>query len=289
MKKKTRFSSILIFLCVSLVLQAQQQLFTNLSHYQQSIENVAAGSTITAVQAVYRRNWMPLSYSPELLLLHAEGRFLKSKEHWDLKISTFATGIIKQTELKGGFSHHLVRENEQQLNVGLRAGFLRSVLNTETLKAKSPEELEGLAFVTNSFRPTFDIGFYYRYKHFSISLSSSNFYSIEQASVKNLYRVLSDNQMLLLWNFTSSNKTFQPALSFRSAQGMPLLGSLSLQYDTKKTLALALGCRSNLSLFCNLQLQFNNQFAVLYSLDYSTQTSPMAGTGNELGFTYQLK
>jgi hypothetical protein len=232
---------------------------------------------------------MPLSYSPELLLFHVEGGISKSKEHWDLKISTFAAGIIKQTEVKVGFSHHLVQENEQLLNVGLRVGFLRIVLNTEALNAKSPEELEGLTYVTNSYRPTSDLGFYYRYKHFSISLSSTNFYSLEQSSERNLYRVLSDNQMLLLWKFSSTNNTFQPALSFRSARGMPLLGSLSLQYETRKKLALALGFRSNRSLFCNLQLPFNNQFAVSYSFDYSPQTSSMAGTGNELGFTYQLK
>lgn len=287
MKKLTLFSSLL--LCLSLCLQAQQQVFTNLTHYQQSIDNVAGGSTLAAVQVVYRRNWMPLSYSPELLLFHAEGGISKSKEHWDLKISTFATGIIKQTEVKVGFSHHLVQENEQLLNVGLRVGFLRSVLNTKALNAKSPEELEGLIYITNSYRPTSDIGFYYRYKHFSISISSTNFYSLEQSYERNLYRVLSDNQMLLLWKFSSTNNTFQPALSFRSARGMPLLGSLSLQYETRKKLALALGFRSNRSLFCNLQLPFNNQFAVSYSFDYSPQTSSMAGTGNELGFTYQLK
>ena len=287
MKKLTLFSSLL--LCLSLCLQAQQQVFTNLTHYQQSIDNVAGGSTLAAVQAVYRRNWMPLSYSPELLLFHVEGGISKSKEHWDLKISTFAAGIIKQTEVKVGFSHHLVQENEQLLNVGLRVGFLRIVLNTEALNAKSPEELEGLIYVTNSYRPTSDLGFYYRYKHFSISLSSTNFYSLEQSSERNLYRVLSDNQMLLLWKFSSTNNTFQPALSFRSARGMPLLGSLSLQYETRKKLALALGFRSNRSLFCNLQLPFNNQFAVSYSFDYSPQTSSMTGTGNELGFTYQLK
>lgn len=268
---------------------AQQQLFSNQSVYLQSIDNIAATATTNAVQAIYRRNWMPLNYSPELLLLHVEGPLYKNKDCWDLKVMSFATGILKQTEVKAGFSHQLLNKPAHKLSFGMRAGLIRHHLNISALNAQAPEELANFDLNGNSIRPALDAGLYYLYKVFTISLSSNNFSSSRIKTQPSPYQILSDNQVVFTWHFKTNTGDLHPAIAVRSTQGMPLLGSIALQYSITKIAALAIAYRTNKSFFLNAQLHLNHQFSLLYSFDYSAATHRISGAGNELGFTYHLK
>jgi len=268
---------------------AQQQLYSNQSLYLLSLDNIAATTASSAVQSIYRRNWMPLSYSPELALIHVEGRFLNTKETWDLKISSMSTGVIRQTELKTGFAYHLLKEAQQQLSFGIRAGIIRSSINWNDLSVKSPEELEMANTLVNRVRPSFDAGFYYSFRGFNISLSSLHFTGNFRSTQPDFYRILSDNQLTFSWQLRSKTSTLTPALTFRSTQGMPLLATIGLQYQLRKIAEMALGIRSNKALFSTFGLHLHNRFYVFFGFDYSLKLSSLTGPGNEFGFTYRLK
>lgn len=269
--------------------QAQQQLLLNYAIIDPGLENIAATGSNTAVQAVYRRNWLALFFSPELMLLHVEGRFQKSKESWDLKLNSASSGIIKFTEMKLGFCHHLLNKENQRLSFGIRTGFIRTSLDWNAVSAKSPEELEKLYTYGSTLSPSFDAGFYYTMESFKIAISSKHFLSDFHLPTQNEFRILSDNNLVFSWTSRKLPLQFMPMIAVKSTQGMPFLVSTAIQCKLPKTGNMTVGFKTNGSIFFGFTLLLQDQFSIHYLIDSPIRSVRFAGFGNEFVLTYNLK
>ncbi|PBQ32311.1 hypothetical protein CNR22_11200 [Sphingobacteriaceae bacterium] len=285
---------IVCFKCSS----AQQTILLNQSAYNPFALNPAAiglNADATA-HCHYKKNWLGITESPEILQLTIDGATSKNKAGLGLNIINEKAGIFSKTYLSGAFRYRINLNKESALFFGISAGFQRLNSDFSKMKADAPAEFSQWPSQQAVTIPDAAFGLVYSFKKLLVSLAAKqllqqNYIYKEPVFNKELqYKSVSQFILALQNTFILKPATwfYIPQLILRTPQGLPVQFDFVNTLDYKNKFLFALGYRNYYAAYATLGFSINEKLRIMYSYEYSLGIQNHTKGGHELGITFNL-
>lgn len=278
--------------------KAQQSILLNQSSYNLFVLNPAAIGLNNELSANchYKKNWLGLSESPELMQFTLDGPLAKKKYALGLNLANEKAGVFSKTYFTGAFRYKVKLKKDHNLLFGLSAGFQRQLSDFSKIKADAPDEFTQWPQQQAVTIPDASFGLVYVFKKLLVTASANQLLQQNYAYKEPVYNkelsyktvsqfVLSiQNTFVLkpdLWSYT-------PQLTLRTPQGLPIQLDIvnTLQYKNK--LLMGLGYRKDYALYANLGYNITEKLRVIYSYEYSLGIQTLVKGGHEIGLRFGL-
>jgi type IX secretion system PorP/SprF family membrane protein len=279
-------------------LSAQQNILLNQASYNLFTLNPAAIGLNSDIQANchYKKNWIGLADSPELMQITLDGALHKNKSGLGLNLINERAGIFSKTYFSGAFRHKIKLSKSQDLLFGLSVGFQRQASDFSRIKADATEEFAQWPQQQSVTIPDAGFGLVYLYKKIVIGVSASqllqqNYSYREPVYNKELqYKTVSQFVFHIQNTFVLKPETwfYVPQLIVRTPQGLPFQIDILNTFNFKNKFLLGLGYRYYYALYANLGYSITDKLRITYSYEYSQGIQKYTKGGHEIGLSFGL-
>jgi type IX secretion system PorP/SprF family membrane protein len=271
-------------------LQAQQNSFFALSIWNPSQINIASAAqeSSLSINGAYRKNWSSFTGGPILAQLSLETSKHIEKSAWAGFVKSYSNALSRSFDLKIGYRQTFAITPVSKISFGIRSGWFQTAINTQGLKAVSPEEIYQIKQGGKVNKAVLDFGLLYSYKLFSFGISSNYFYSYSSQNVNNILanKILPDNSIQLKYCIKKNEWEFTPYFILRSSYGLPALLEFSCTGNFQNKYKIAAGMRTSKTLFIMASVTIKSSLQIIYCFENSFTINRLAGTGNEIGLVF---
>lgn len=293
----TLFIVTIFFFCYE-VSFAQQNILLNQAFYNLfTLSPAAIGlNQDVTTNCHYKKNWLGLADSPELMQLTIDGGLHKNKYALGLNLINEKAGIFSKTYISGAFRYRINLNKEHHLLFGLSAGFQRQLSDFSKIKADAPDEFTQWPQQQAVTIPDAAFGLVYTYKKVLITVSATqllqqNYSYREPVYNKELqYKTVSQFIVSVQNTFVLKPQTwfYTPQITLRTPQGLPMQLDFVNTISYKNKLLFGLGYRYFYALYANLGYCVTDKLRIIYSYEYSQGIQSFAKGGHEIGLTFGL-
>lgn len=286
----------IILLCSQL--HAQQSILLNQSSYNLFTVNPAMAGITNDILANchYKKNWLGLSESPELVQVTVDGGLHKNKYGLGISIVNEKAGIFSKTYLAGSFRYKVKLANEHFLLFGISAGFQRQLSNFSKLKADAPDEFSQWPQQQAVTVPDAAFGLTYQFKRLLVFASANqllqqNFAYKESVFNKELqYKTIPYYIIGAQYVFELKKDVlnYTPNLIVRTPQGLPTQFDLNNTFTYKSKILAGIGYRHNYAIYGSLGYHITEKLRVIYSYEYALGLQSITKGGHEVGLSFGL-
>lgn len=286
----------LFLLSLCLPMLAQQYLPLNQAAYNRYVLNSAAIGLHETVVANchYKKNWLGLSDSPELVGVSVDGPFSKTNYAAAINLLNERAGIFSKTSFEGTFRYKLNLTGKHVLMAAISAGFQRQTSDFSKIKADAPEEFEQWPEQQAVTIPNAAFGLLYTYKSWLLGVSVNQMLQQNYVYQEPVYRrelhygTLAHFSLFLENTFLIEKDTWEytPMLILRSPQGLPVQMDLVNTIYYKKKVLFGLGYRHPFALYSSFGFLLSERLRVVYSYEYGLAIQRPTRGGHELGLRF---
>ena len=281
-----------------LQMQGQQSILLNQSSYNLFVLNPAAiglNEDVTA-NCHYKKNWLGLADSPELLQLTLDGALSKNKYGLGLNVINEKAGIFSKTYLSGAFRYKIKLSKGHDLLFGLSAGFQRQLSDFSKIKPDAPEEFAQWPQQQAVTIPDAAFGLVYIHKKLIITASATQLlqqnYAYREPVYNKQFQYKTVSQFIISLQNTFVLKPdvwfYSPQLTVRTPQGLPFQIDLVNTINYKNKLLMGIGYRYYYALYANLGYCITDKLRIIYSYEYSHIIQTYTRGGHEIGLRFGL-
>jgi len=276
----------------------QQTILLNQSSYNLFVLSPAAigfNQDITT-NCHYKKNWLGIADSPELMQLTIDGSLHKNKYALGLNLVNEKAGIFSKTYLSGAFRYRVKLNKTHHLLFGLSAGFQRQLSDFSKIKADAPDEFAQWPQQQAATIPDASFGLAYTFKKLVVTLSATQLlqqkyeYKEPVYNKELQYKTVSQFIISLQNTFTLKPEIwyYTPSLILRTPQGLPVQFDFLNTLNYKNKLLLGIGYRHFYALYANLGFCITDKLRVIYSYEYSLGIQSYTRGGHEIGLTFGM-
>ncbi len=279
-------------------LRAQQSILLNQSSYNLFTINPAMAGINNDIQANchYKKNWLGLSESPELVQVTVDGGLHKNKYGLGISIVNEKAGIFSKTYLAGSFRYKVKLAANHALLFGLSAGFQRQLSDFSKLKADAPDEFSQWPQQQAVTVPDAAFGLTYQFKRLLVFASANqllqqNFSYKEPVFNKALqYKTIPYYVIGAQYTFELKKDVlnYTPNLMVRTPQGLPTQFDLNNTFTYKAKVLAGIGYRHNYAAYGSLGYNITEKLRVIYSYEYALGLQSITKGGHEVGLSFGL-
>lgn len=277
---------------------SQQTILLNQSAYNPFALNPAAiglNADVTA-HCHYKKNWMGIAESPEILQLTIDGATSKNKAGLGLNIINEKAGIFSKTYLSGAFRYRIKLNKNSGLLFGLSAGFQRQLSDFSKIKADAPAEFAQWPSQQAVTIPDAAFGLVYTFKKLLVSIAASQLLQQKYAYKEPVfnkelqYKTISHFIVSLQNTFTLKPETwfYTPQLILRTPQGLPVQFDFVNTFNFKNKFLFGVGYRYYYAAYANVGFGITEKLRIMYSYEYSLGIQNYTKGGHEVGITFSL-
>jgi type IX secretion system PorP/SprF family membrane protein len=277
---------------------AQQSILLNQSSYNLFTVNPAMAGINNELQANchYKKNWLGLSESPELVQVTVDGGLHKNKYGLGISIVNEKAGIFSKTYLAGSFRYKVKLAANHALLFGLSAGFQRQLSNFSKLKADAPDEFSQWPQQQAVTIPDAAFGLTYQFKKLLVFASANqllqqNFSYKEPVFNKELqYKTVPYYVIGAQYTFELKKEVlnYTPNLIVRTPQGLPTQFDLNNTFTYKSKVLAGIGYRHSYAIYGSLGYSITEKLRVIYSYEYALGLQNITKGGHEIGLSFGL-
>lgn len=277
---------------------AQQTVLLNQSAYNPFTLNPAAiglNADVTA-HCHYKKNWLGIAESPEVVQLTIDGASSKNKAGLGLNIINEKAGIFSKTYLSGAFRYRIKLNKNSGLLFGLAAGFQRQLSDFSKIKADAPAEFAQWPSQQAVTIPDAAFGVVYTFKKLIVSVAASQLLQQDYAYKEPVYnkelhyKTISQYIISLQNTFTLKHETwfYTPQLILRTPQGLPVQFDFLNTLNYKSKFLFGVGYRYYYATYATLGFGITEKLKIMYSYEYSLGIQKYTKGGNEVGIVFSL-
>ena len=225
---------ILLFLIVFCINVAKSQVVPKYNLYNQNLFliNPAATGVNGGLKAFvgYKDQWSGFKDAPQNTYFSIDG-MMTNAMGLGLLVHKQKMGIFDFTNISINYAYRIGFSSTHALAFGMNVNFLVNQINTDNLYE---EELSDPALYSNRFDETLfsnAAGIQYRYKDFSLELSSPLLYSFQEE------KFFQTNFLYLAYNFYLADDMYriQPSTLLRHTRSSPFQADMNLLFDWNRT------------------------------------------------------
>jgi type IX secretion system PorP/SprF family membrane protein len=276
----------------------QQSILLNQSPYNLFILNPAAAGLNKEITANchYKKNWLGLSESPELMQLTVDGAFSKNKFGFGINIANEKAGIFSKTYLSAALRYRVKLSANHHLLFGLSGGFQRQLSNFSQLKADAPEEFAQWPQQQAATIADAACGIIYNYKKLYVTASANQLPGQNYLYREPVYNKDLQYKTIPHFIFSAQNTfilkpdkwAFMPHVTIRSPQGLPVQIDLVNTIIYKNKILAGIGYRYFYAFYTSFGFCITDKLRLIYSYEYSYGIQNLAKGGHEIGLSFGL-
>ncbi|MBO6518035.1 MAG: PorP/SprF family type IX secretion system membrane protein [Bacteroidia bacterium] len=171
--KTRRITSIALFVCLSLVVKAQQTPLVNHTYVNNYLANPAyAGDKGTNLFLLNRLQWADVNGAPETFVASIDGMVGNTNLGYGLMIMNDVNNIVGKSGIFGTYSYKLGLDDKSQLAFGLSLGFEQNKLLFDRISALNPTEIALINNIESQSNFDANAGLTYTRENLNVGLSS---------------------------------------------------------------------------------------------------------------------
>jgi type IX secretion system PorP/SprF family membrane protein len=279
--------SILILICITLSVQAQQvPLYTQYMLNEYIINPAAGGNTdFFEAKSNNRYQWKGITDAPRTYILSVNGPLQSRKVGLGGYLFTDITGPTRRTGIYGSYSYHLKLNDQLKLSLGISAGLLQFAIDGSKITLQDDADVALKNSYSSVLLPDFGFGMHLNARQFSIGLSAPqliqnrlNLYESTSTVVSKLedHYFLSASYKYL----AGDNIQLQPYFLLKVLKPVPAQIDLGLKVTYNETIWLGAAFRSKdaYSAMLGMCLKKHLTFAYAHDFTFSNLRNYSSGT-----------
>ncbi len=296
--KKSMLRPILLVIFCSSILHSQQSILLNQSAYNLYVLCPAALglNNNMNINCHYKKNWLGLNESPELIQLTLDGTSTKNTG-LGLSILNEKAGMFSKTSFSGAFNYKINFNSIHFLRVGIAAGFQKQQSDFSKINADAPEEFSQWSQQQSVVIPDASFGIAYSFHQLFVSATVSqllqNNFSYKSSTTDQELYFKTIPQFVFSFQNTFIIKpdywSFIPHLTLRTPQGLPVQYDILNSLLYKNKLLFGIGYRNSYAIYMNLGYNINEKLRITYSYEYSLGIQTTVNGGHEIGLCFEFQ
>ena len=281
---------IVTFICFNEINAQQDPMFSQYMFNTLSLNPAYAGSSdLISATAITRHQWMGIKGAPQTqtLAIHSP---LKHQIGLGVSIIRDQAGPVNNLSAQADISYNIKITKQSKLYFGLMGGINNFNVGLTGIENVNPEDVSFFQN-TNSYKPVFGFGIYYRHPNAYLGLSAPNLmetnYNINTPSLLQHKR----HYFLIAGYVKDINKNvkLRPTLMMRYVQNAPLSVELTASVILKELFWVGALYRYRDAAGALICFQINPHFRIGYSYDYSLNKLRGNQSGShELSLSYDF-
>jgi type IX secretion system PorP/SprF family membrane protein len=270
------------------------QYFLNPYLYNPALAGV---SERTRIFSLFRNQWVGIPGAPETQALTIDGHVTNRKIGLGLTVYNDLNNIITRSGGLGTYAYHLPLAKDHTLSMGISAGFARTTIAFDQLRADNAFDQTLLEYADHGTGIDGNIGAAYGFKNLRISASALQLFqnrikfTSEERDKSIGYKLMRHYVISAQYGFMMNNNKLrlEPIALLKSAQGLPAQIDLNLVTTYKQNYWIALGHKLNSSVGLALGVFLHDRITVGYSYEYTTNKYADYNNGSHeviVGFTF---
>jgi len=291
---------VLAFLLSQTEAPAQQQTqFTQYMFNTNAVNPAYAGSrgTVSAL-TLYRTQWVGFEGAPTSLMFNINSPLLQDKAGIGITLINEKIGPVKQTGVFSDFVFR-IKMKKSSLAFGLKAGTDVFQANFGSLNTTASGDVQFQSDISSKLLPNFGFGLYYSAERYYFGFSTPKLVqnkidiknansSLTQLGVHQMHYYFIGGCVIGSTLFIK----FKPTMQLKFVQGAPISTDLSLNFLFYEKLWIGGMYRFGDAIGLLLQQQFNSQFRIGYSYDFTISKLAKYSNGTHeimLGYDFNSK
>jgi type IX secretion system PorP/SprF family membrane protein len=289
---------VILLLFIAAKYNAQQSILLDQSAYNLFVLSPAAAglSAGGAAHCHYKKNWLGLSDSPELMQFTIDGPLSGDKYAAGFSMANEKAGIFSKTLITGALRYRARLNTTNSILLGLSGGMQRQSADFSRIKADAPEEFTSWPQQQTTTMPEagFGIGWQFRQVLLMASanqLLSQNFSFANPLSNSDVHlRNIPQFTFLLRNTFELKKETWfwTPHVTVRTPNGLPVQIDLVNTISYRNKIWLGVGYRYYYAWYGTLGIALSSRILFMYSYEYSQGIQVYTRGGHEIGIRFGL-